>query len=151
MEWCDDTQTEHAYAIKFANSKIEDLSAVIEDNTAQIKGLDEEIADLGTEIAERNTEMEKAIALREKEKEEFAKAEAEQLAMVEELEQMEVALKQQMAAMTTPPPVPEEGAAEGGEEAALLQGKKAEAPGVYEALVQVHDNNKHTTKSVTKA
>merc|ERR1719160_2310683 len=143
MEWCDDTQDEHAYAIKFADSKIQDLSAVIEDNTAQIKGLDEEIADLGTEIAERNTEMEKAITLREKEKEEFAKAEAEQLAMVEELEAMEVALKKQMAAMTTPPPVPEEGA-EGAEgEAAPAAPAEAElqvsksSAGTFEALVQL--------------
>merc|ERR1719428_1131253 len=126
MEWCDDTQTEHAYAIKFANSKIEDLTALIEDNSAQIKGLDEEIADLGTEIAERNTEIEKSIALREKEKEEFAKAEAEQLAMVEELEAMEVALKKQMAAMTTPPPVPEEGAEGEAAPAELQTGKDSD-------------------------
>lgn len=157
MEWCDDTQTEHAYAIKFATSKIEDLSALIEDNSAQIKGLDEEIADLGTEIAERNTEMEEAIANREKEKEEFAKAEAEQLAMVEELEAMEVALKKQMAAMTTPPPVPEEGA-EGAEPAAEgeaapvaeLQTNKSPA-GTFEALVQLHHHGSNSHRGKAKA
>merc|ERR1719272_1619526 len=36
MQWCDDTQTEKSYAIKTANIKIEDLSAIIEDNGAQI-------------------------------------------------------------------------------------------------------------------
>lgn len=152
MEWCDDTQDEHAYAIKFADSKIQDLTALIEDNSAQIKGLDEEIADLGTEIAERNTEMEKTIALREKEKEEFAKAEAEQLAMVEELEEMEVALKKQMAAMTTPPPVPVEGeeAAEAAPAEAELQVSKSPA-GTFEALVQLHHQNSNLHKGKAKA
>jgi len=109
MQWCDDTQTEKSYAIKTANTKIEDLSAIIEDNGAQIEGLDAEIAELGNEISERQTDIDDATAIRNKEKSEFLVAEEEQVAMVQELEDMEVALKQQMAAMTTPPPVPVEG------------------------------------------
>lgn len=117
FEWCDDEQSETGYAIRTAVSKIGDLTALIEDNTAQIHALDEEIADLGNEIADRHDEINQTTFQREKDKEEFKRAETEQLAMVEELEQMEVALKKQMAAMTTPPPVPEEGA----EAEALLQ------------------------------
>merc|ERR1719379_1394506 len=109
MEWCDDTQTELSYGIKSAKEKITDLTATIEDNGAQITALDEELAELGNEIAARQTEMDEAIAIREKEKEEFLKAEAEQVAMVEELEKMEVELKKQMQAFAqTPPPVVEE-------------------------------------------
>merc|ERR1719247_565384 len=50
-EWCDDTITEHSYAIKSATEKITDLNAVISDATAQIAGLDDDIASLGSEIA----------------------------------------------------------------------------------------------------
>jgi len=151
MEWCDDTQTEHAYAIKTANSKIEDLDALIEDNGAQIKALDDEVADLGSEMAERQEEIDKANANREKEKEEFGRAQDEQTAMIEELEQMEVALKQQMAAMTTPPPVAEEGAEEPAAEApaaeALIQDKKK--TGAFDAFVQLrHRQNKMLPKGV---
>merc|ERR1719408_720212 len=118
MEWCDDTQTELSYGIKSAKEKIEDLTATIADNGAQITALDEELTELGNEIAARQTEVDEAIAIHEKEKEEFLKAEAEQVAMVEELEEMEVALKKQMQAFTeTPPPV-----TEGEAEPALVQG-----------------------------
>merc|ERR1719324_2121355 len=106
-----------------------DLTATIDDASAQISALDAEIASLGSEIADRNKEIEMANADRAKEKEEFLKAEAEQVAMVEELEEMELALKKQMAAMTTPPPV-----AEGGEETALVQSPAA----TFEAFVQIH-------------
>merc|ERR1719272_2079982 len=111
-QWCDDTQTEHSYAIKAANTKISDLTAVIDDSTAEIAGLDDQIHELGKEIADRNHDIEEANANRAHDAEEFAKSEAEQLAMVEELESLAVELKKQMAAMTTPPPVVE------GEEAA---------------------------------
>merc|ERR550514_1919831 len=76
FEWCDDEQSETAYAIRTANSKIEDLTALIEDNTAQIHSLDEEIADLGSEIAAREDDIKETTANREKDKEEFKKAEA---------------------------------------------------------------------------
>merc|ERR1719310_1571671 len=91
MEWCDDEQTEKSYAIKSAKTKIEDLTAEITDDTAELASLDEEITSLGNEIAERQTKIDEANAQRKKEKDEFEKAEAEQMAMVEELEAMEVA------------------------------------------------------------
>jgi chromosome segregation ATPase len=131
FEWCDDEQSETGYAIKTGQSKIEDLSALIEDNTAQIHSLDEEIADLGSEIAARSDEIKETTANREKDKEEFKRAEAEQLAMVEELESLEVELKKQMASMTTPPPVPVEGEA------------PAEGEAVAEALLQRNAQHTH--------
>merc|ERR1719316_872218 len=104
--WCDDSSDEKSFAIKTANTKIEDLTAIKVDNGAQIQALEEEILGLGSEIAQRQTEMEEASSQRAKEHEEFNKAEEDQVIMVSELEQMEVALKNQMAAAaTTPAPV----------------------------------------------
>merc|ERR1719420_1511312 len=110
MQWCDDTQTELSYGIKSAIAKIEDLSATITDNTAQIAALDEELVELGNEIASRQSEMDEAIAIRTKDHEIFLKSEAEQMATVEELENMGVALKKQISAFSaTPAPVAAEG------------------------------------------
>merc|ERR1719161_1729583 len=108
-EWCDNEISETGYEIRTATRKVEDLDAVIEDRTAQISALDQEIASLGTEIADTNTEMDEANALRKKGEEEFKKNEEEQQLMIDDLEKMEIELKQQMEAMTTPPPVPVEG------------------------------------------
>merc|ERR1719316_1174095 len=105
FDWCDDEQKDAGYEIRTATKKIEELAAKIADRTAGIHALDEEIADLAHEITERNDEMDEAEKLREKQKEDFKRAEAEQTAMVEELEHMEQELKRQMEAMTTPPPV----------------------------------------------
>merc|ERR1719375_670053 len=129
FEWCDDEQKETGYQIRTADRMLEELGALIQDRVAQLHALDEEIADLGTEIADRNKEMDEAVALRKKQEEDFKANEAEQMAMVEELEMMEQELKRQMEAMTTPPPVPEEGAEEAGPEA-----PGAPAPAVVAAL-----------------
>merc|ERR1719191_2519387 len=141
MQWCDDTITEYSYGIKSANSKLEELTAEITDATAQVAALDEELAELGNEIAERQSEMEEAIAIRAKDHEEFLKVEAEQVAMVEELEEMGVALKKQIASFTaTPPPVPVEGEEGAAEEAALLQKKSPAAS--FDAFLQINNKNK---------
>lgn len=137
MQWCDDTQTELSYGIKSANSKLEELTAVITDSTAQIAALDEEITELGSEIAGFNSETDEAIAIRTKEHEVFLKVEEEQVAAVEQLEEMGVALKKQMASFTaTPPPVAEEG--EETAEAAFLQKKSPAAS--FDALLQITSN-----------
>merc|ERR550537_520769 len=80
-EWCDDTETEHSYAIKSAVSKITDLTATITDDAAELAALEAQIHELGVEMADRNTDIDEAA--------EFAKAEEEQMAMVDELEQLE--------------------------------------------------------------
>jgi len=121
-EWCDDTMTEHSYAIKSAKAKITDLTAVITDATAQIASLNEDIDTLGKEIAEHQADIDEATAIREKDKAEFEKAEAEQVEMVEKLEELGVALKEQMNAIAqTPAPVMEEGEAPAEAAAAFLQ------------------------------
>lgn len=131
MEYCDDEKSEKGYAIKTATRQIGDLSALIEDRGAQITFLEEEISKLGTELAERYGEVKEAEELRKKENEEFKTAEKEMQLMIDELEKMEIEMKQQMAAMTTPPPVAEEAAAEASPEgaflAALMQVKKGKA------------------------
>merc|ERR1719401_1185811 len=131
MQWCDDTQTELSYSIKSGTAKIEDLTATITDNTAQIAALDEELEELGNEIASRTSEMEEAIAIRTKDHEIFLKSEAEQVATVEELDSMGVALKKQIAAFTaTPAPVAEE-------EPALVQKASASPAATFDAFLQI--------------
>jgi len=132
MEYCDDEQSEKGYAIKTATRQIGDLSALIEDRAAQIVYLEEEIAKLGTELAERHGEVKEAEDLRKKESDEFKTAEKEMQLMIDELEKMEIEVKQQMQAMTTPPPVPEDAAPaeatpEGAFLAALMQVTKGKA------------------------
>merc|ERR1719395_80523 len=140
MQWCDDTQTELSYGIKSTKAKIEDLTAVITDNTAQIAALDEELTELGNEIASAQSEMDEAIAIRTKEHEIFLKSEAEQVATVEELEQMGVALKKQIAAFSaTPAPVAEEE-----EGAALVQKASASPAASFDAFLQINTNKKST-------
>jgi len=114
MQYCDDDQSEKAYAIKTATKKTTDLNALVTDNTAQIDSLTEEIAELVAEIAERQEEMDTADKVRADAHAEFKEREAEQVIVVEELDKMMIELKHQMAAMTTPPPVPEEGEGEAG-------------------------------------
>merc|ERR1719281_1394878 len=138
MQWCDDTQTELSYSIKSGTAKIEDLTATITDNTAQIAALDEELAELGNEIAARTSEMEEAIAIRTKEHEIFLKSEAEQVATVEELDAMGVALKKQIAAFSaTPAPVAEEE-----EGAALVQKASASPAATFDAFLQINTKQK---------
>merc|ERR1719359_373237 len=132
MQWCDDTQTELSYSIKSGTAKIEDTTATITVNTARIAALDDELEELGNEIASRTSEMEEAIAIRTKEHEIFLKSEAEQVATVEELEAMGVALKKQISAFTaTPPPVVEE------EGAALVQKASASPAATFDAFLQI--------------
>jgi len=143
MGWCDDTQDKFSYGIKASKTKIEELSAVIEDNSGQIAALDEEIAELGNEIAEQQSEMDEAIAIRKKDHEIFLKAESEQVATVEELEAMGVALKKQIAAFTqTPPPVTE------GEEGAFLQSGNSPAAS-FDAFLQL--NHKKASQADVEA
>lgn len=138
--WCDDSATEKSYAIKSAKVKIQDLTATIDDSTAQIAALEDELATLGNEIAERSAEMEEAEAIRAKEKEEFLKAEESQEASVEELEQMEVALKKQMQAFAQTPPPVEEG------EALVQQGSTPAAS--FDAFVQVSSTHRLRASSL---
>merc|ERR1719265_3088289 len=138
MQWCDDTQTELSYSIKSGTAKIEDLTATITDNTAQIAALDEELAELGNEIAARQSDMDESIAIRTKEHDIFLKSEAEQVATVEELESMGVALKKQIAAFSaTPAPVAEEE-----EGAALVQKASASPAATFDAFLQIDTKQK---------
>jgi len=143
MQWCDDTMTELSYGIKSTKSKIEDLTATITDNGAQIAALDQELTELGNEIAESNAQMDEAIAIREKEHSIFVKAETEQVATVEELEAMGVALKKQIAAFQqTPPPVTEA-------PTEFLQGSASPAA-TFDAFLQINSKS-HDADADAKA
>jgi len=150
MQYCDDDQSEKAYAIKTATRKTEDLTALVTDSTAQINSLEEEIVELGAEIAERQEEMDTADKVRADAHAEFLVRENEQVICVEELDKMMIELKHQMAAMTTPPPVPVEGEGEAGA-AGFIQdtddSSSLAASFAAESLLQKHVGakiNKHT-------
>jgi len=148
MQYCDDDQSEKAYAIKTATRKTNDLNALVTDNTANINALEEEITELAAEIAERQDEMDKADKVRETEHQEFLKREEEQVICVEELDKMMIELKHQIASMTTPPPVPVEG--EGGAAAFMQDGDDGDSLATAmatESLLQKGEYvnvNKHT-------
>jgi hypothetical protein len=145
IAWCDDTQDEFFYGIKSAKAKIEELTATITDDAAQIAALEQELTELGSEIAERQSEIEEAVAQRTKEHDIFMKAETEQTAMVEELEEMGVALKKQLSSFTqTPPPVA------AAEEAALVQQPKSPAAS-FDAFLQIKTSNATTSDEVKAA
>merc|ERR1719163_1959700 len=77
MQYCDDDQSEKAYAIKTAAHKQDELNALVADNTANIKALEEEITELAAEIAERQDEMDTADKVRATEHQEITELAAE--------------------------------------------------------------------------
>lgn len=129
FEYCDTEKSDKQYAIKIATGKIEDLAATIEQANGQIEELNNEIVEISGDIKDKEGELDKAKALRDESHEEFKKREHEQVVMIGELEQMEMALKQQMLQMTTPPPVE------------FVQGGE-------EALLQVHDSTAKRMQTV---
>lgn len=143
--WCDDSSDEKFFAIKTANTKIEDLTAIKVDNGAQIQALEEEILDLGNEMAERQTEMDEATSQRTKDKEQFERAQEEQALAVEELEKMELALKNQMAAAATTPPPLDEGTE-------FVQASPAtedqQSQGTYDAFLQIRSKTKRASSAL---
>lgn len=146
MGYCNDDQSEKAYAIKTATRKINDRDALVADNTAQIGSLEEEIAELGAEIAERQEEMDKADKVRADAHEEFKLRESEQIVCVEELEKMSIELKRQMEAMTTPPPVPVPGEEEAGA-AGFIQ-DSAGAAGSTGSIQDLDDSDFYTAETL---
>merc|ERR1719335_990662 len=95
LGYCEDDQSDKAYAIKTATRKINDRDALVADNTAQINSLEEEIVELGAEIAERQEEIDEADKVRADAHAEFKIREAEQVTIVEEMNKMMIELKHQ--------------------------------------------------------
>jgi hypothetical protein len=113
--WCETNEKEKTAAIKFAETKIEELSAFIEEGTAHAAQLTSEIAQLKEDIAAIQESIDKAVAIREEEKAEF---EEEEKFMMDTL----TALKSAIAVL---------------KKVQLLQKKGDRSPAIDASLVQV--------------
>jgi len=75
--WCNTGNEEKTKAIAEAESTITQLTSMIEESTATIKQLESEIKGLEGEIAANNAALDQAGSIRQKEKEDFFKADKE--------------------------------------------------------------------------
>jgi len=96
-KYCDDEASERGYAISTAAKSIERLSAAIEEGNTQIASAESEIATLSAGTAKKETELANAMKLRDVERGEFKKTEAELVKADDELHAAEVIVKKEMA------------------------------------------------------
>merc|ERR1719284_1951198 len=113
--WCETNDREKTAAIKYAEQKIEELSAFIEEGTAKAAQLTTEIAQLKEDIQAIQESIDKAAAIREEEKAEF---EEDEKFMMDTL----TALKEAIAVL---------------KKVQLLQKKGGHSPAIDASLVQV--------------
>jgi len=96
-KFCDDEATAKDYAIKDSKEAIEELTATITDSKASIDTETAKVGDLSTIVSDTEAELSSAVAVREKEKDAFAKVEAELVETTEELAGAQKAIKKSMA------------------------------------------------------
>jgi len=96
-KFCDDEATAKEYAIKDSKEAIEELTATITDSKAIIESEDSKVGDLATKISDTESELSNAIAVRNKEHDEFVKTEKELLETTEELAGAQEAIKKSMS------------------------------------------------------
>merc|ERR1719230_1266935 len=96
-KFCDDEATAKEYAIKDSKEAIEELTATITDSKAIIESEDSKVGDLTTKISDTESELSNAVAVRNKEHDEFVKTEKELLETTEELAGAQEAIKKSMA------------------------------------------------------
>merc|ERR1719335_237779 len=96
-KFCDDEATAKEYAIKDSKEAIEELTATITDSKAVIESEDSKVGDLATKISDTESELSNAIAVRNKEHDEFVKTEKELLETTEELAGAQEAIKKSMS------------------------------------------------------
>merc|ERR1719331_2790803 len=100
-EFCDTESSEKGYAIKTAERKILDLTAVIQDGDAQIASLDDEVATLGTEIAAKEQKLVEATQERKAKQAEFKATESALVESVDQLSRAMVIIKREMSFVQT--------------------------------------------------
>jgi len=115
--WCETNDREKTAAIKEAERRLDELAASIEEGTARSARLTSEISDLKDDIQANQDSVDKAAALREKEKEEYEDASKD---MIESI----AILKEAVAVL---------------QKVQLLQGKKSHAQAEAAALMQVRE------------
>jgi len=96
-KFCDDEATAKEYAIKDSKEAIEELTATITDSKAIIESEDSKVGDLSTKISDTESELSNAVAVRNKEHDEFVKTEKELVETVEELAGAQEAIEKSMS------------------------------------------------------
>jgi chromosome segregation ATPase len=96
-KFCDDEATAKEYAIKDSKEAIEELTATITDSKAIIESEDSKVGDLSTKISDTESELSNAVAVRNKEHDEFVKTEKELVETVEELAGAQKAIEKSMS------------------------------------------------------
>merc|ERR1719335_1079317 len=96
-KFCDDEATAKEYAIKDSKEAIEELTATITDSKAIIESEDSKVGDLTTKISDTESELSNAVAVRNKEHDEFVKTEKELVDTVEELAGAQKAIEKSMS------------------------------------------------------
>lgn len=100
-EFCDTESSEKGYAIKTAERKILDLTAVIQDGDAQIASLDDEVATLGSDMASKEKKLADANAVRASEHADFKATEAALVGSVDQLSRAMIIIKREMSFIQT--------------------------------------------------
>merc|ERR1719281_2069432 len=100
-EFCDSESSEKGYAIKTADRKILDLTAVIQDGDAQIASLDDEVATLGSDMASKEKKLADANAVRASEHADFKATEAALVGSVDQLSRAMIIIKREMSFIQT--------------------------------------------------
>jgi hypothetical protein len=100
-EFCDTESSEKGYAIKTADRKTLDLTAVIQDGDAQIAALNDEVSTLGTDIAAKEKKLIDANGIRASEHAEFKSTESALVGSVDQLTRAMVIIKREMSFVQT--------------------------------------------------
>jgi len=100
-EYCDTESSEKGYAIKTAEGKILDLTAVIQDGEAQVAGLNDEVATLGSEMAAKEQKLVEATQERKAKQAEFKATESALVESVDQLSRAMVIIKREMSFLQT--------------------------------------------------
>jgi chromosome segregation ATPase len=96
-EFCDTETSEKGYAIKTAERKILDLTAVIQDGEAQVLGLNDEVSTLGTDMADKESKLAAATEQRKAKQAEFKTTEKALVESVDQLSRAMVIIKREMS------------------------------------------------------
>jgi chromosome segregation ATPase len=96
-EFCDTESSEKGYAIKTAERKILDLTAVIQDGESQVLGLNDEVSTLGSEMAGKERKLLEATEQRKAKQTEFKATEKALVESVDQLSRAMVIIKREMS------------------------------------------------------
>merc|ERR1719316_1476117 len=96
-EWCEDRSTQLGFEIKTGKAEVEELKATIEEETSSSAALESKIEDLSNGIKTDESDLDAATKIRESEKADFDKEEAELTEVIDMLERATSILSKEMA------------------------------------------------------